>query len=236
MDFVHGIAPRLGIVIPCRGDVALLPACLNAMEEFLRAGDHIVVVDGDASPNVALMAQSKGTAYLCSPNAQRGAVIGYGMQELLNRRAVDLLLICHADTLLCRGTRDTLLARLGPGVRYRWGWLGHRIDDPRRRFRLVEYGNYLRGAWLNLPYGDQVMFAGVDLLAKAGGWPMQPQLEDLELSLRLRCLTDAMFVNTPATISARHWTHGICRTTIRNWLRVASYIRYRRSWPERTCI
>ena len=224
---------RIGVVIPCRGDKALLPACLDSLRQFVQAGDPIVVVDGDADPTVASMAQSRGMAYLHSPDRRRGAVIGQGVAWVLNQPPLDLLLICHADMTLLAGTRAKLAAALDAHAKLRWGWLGHHIDDHRFRFRLLEWGNHLRGAIMNVPYGDQVMFVGVDLLAAAGGWPFQPEMEDLELSLRLRHLSPATFVNAPAITGVRHWTRGVCRTTIRNWSLAAKYIVRRQCDKER---
>ena len=224
---------RIGVVIPCYGDKALLPACLDSLRQFVQAGDPIVVVDGDADPTVASMAQSRGMAYLRSLDRRRGMVIGQGVAWLLNQPPLDVLLICHADMRLLPGTRAKLAAALGAYGKLRWGWLGQHIDDHRFRFRLLEWGNHLRGAIMNVPYGDQVMFVGVDLLAATGGWPFQPEMEDLELSLRLRHLAPATFVNAPATTGVRHWTRGVCRTTIRNWWLAAKYMVRRQCDKER---
>ncbi len=217
-------ALRIGVVIPCRGDQSILLGCLDSLEEFRRSGDWIVVVDADANPTVASITQSRGMVCLHSPDSRRGAVIGRGVVWILTQQPLDLLLICHADMKLLSGTRAKLVAALGEHAKSRWGWLGHHIDDHRFRFRLLEWGNHFRGAILNIPYGDQVIFVGVDLLARAGGWPFQPKMEDLELSLRLRRLSPATFINTPAITGVRHWSHGVCRTTIHNWMLMAKYI------------
>jgi glycosyltransferase involved in cell wall biosynthesis len=215
---------RIGVVIPCHGDQSLLPDCLDSLAEFVQAGDWIIVVDGDDDPNVASMGQSRGMVYLRSPDSRRGVIIGRGVAWVLNQQPLDLLLICHSDMKLLPGTRTKLVAALGEHAKRRWGWLGHNIDDRRFKFRLLEWGNHLRGAIMNVPYGDQVMFVGVDLLASAGGWPFQPEMEDLELSLRLRRMTPATFVNAPAITGIRHWTGGVCNTTIRNWMLAVKYI------------
>lgn len=214
---------RIGIVIPCRGDQAFLSGCLASLKDFSSAGDVVIVVDGDADQAVARLARSGGAVYLSRPNSRRGHAIGCGIQWILHRAAADILLLCHADMVLPAGSRTRLLDKLGAQARCRWGLLGHHINDRRLRFRLLELGNHWRGVALSLPYGDQAMFVGVDLLARAGGWPFQPELEDLELSLRLRQWMAATFVNAPVAIGTRHWTKGICRTTIRNWMLAARY-------------
>lgn len=219
---------RIGIVIPCRGDQAFLPGCLASLKDFSIAGDRVIVVDGDADQDVARLAISVGAVYLSRPNSRRGHAIGCGVEWILHRAAADILLLCHADMVLPAGSRTRLLEKLGAQARCRWGLLGHHINDKRLRFRLLELGNHLRGVALSIPYGDQAMFVGVDLLARAGGWPLQPELEDLELSLRLRQWMAATFVNAPVAIGSRHWTNGICRTTIGNWILAARYALTRR--------
>lgn len=222
---------HIGVVIPCRGDHALLEPCLESLREFTRAGDQIVVVDGDADPRTGRIAQLKGTACLHSPDSQRGAAIARGVTWLLRHHAIDVLLVCHTDMILQPGTRPKLLQKLANQAPGQWGLLGHRIDDSRFKFRLLEWGNRLRAVLLHVPYGDQAMFVGVALLARAGGWPCQPVMEDLELSLRLRNLRAAIFIDAPVTISARHWAGGVCRATIRNWSLAAGYVLTRRKSP-----
>lgn len=220
----NGPSLRIGVVIPCRGDGPLLKTCLESLGQFAAAGDQIVVVDGDADPQTAALAKAHGASYLCSADARRGYVIARGVRHLLQFDTVDILLICHADSTLNSVTRDKLAARVGVRARDCWGFLGHRINDRRFQFRLVEWGNRLRGDLLDLPYGDQAMFVGVHLLKRTGGWPVQPQMEDLELALRLRRVKSATPVDAPVTISSRHWAAGISRATLRNWALAIDYI------------
>ncbi len=224
---------RIGVVIPCRGDRSLLAACLASLAPFVHADDAVVVVDAnvEADNAVSLITQLNDVFYHHSTDVRRGAAIAAGVTWLLHEQSIDLILICHADMILHHAARAGLLTTLGAHTRTRWGCLGHRIIDHRLRFRLLEWGNRFRGTVLNIPYGDQAMFVGVDLLMQAGGWPPQPVLEDLELSLRLRDLTVATFIDAPVTISSRHWANGVCRATIRNWMLAARYI-IRRRWPK----
>ncbi len=214
---------RIGIAIPCKGDQALLPPCLQSLEEFRAAGDQIVVVDGDGIAELAADLRQRGIHYLHAEDSRRGSAIDRGIAWLLQNENVDILMICHADMRVASGTRAAMFRAMMDDARFRWGWTGHRIDDRRWRFRVVEWGNDWRGTTLHLPYGDQLMFVGVDLLAQSGGWPSQPNMEDIELSLRLRKITPPMRVNAPALISGRHWRAGIIKTTIRNWLTAARY-------------
>jgi glycosyltransferase involved in cell wall biosynthesis len=223
---------RIGVVVPCRGDRSLLPSCLESLRPFSTCGDAIVVVDGDGDPWVETMAANHQVFYQSNADGRRGIAIAAGVQWLLSSQAVDMLLICHADMRLRADTRDVLTETVGHHARSAWGWLGHEIDDRGWKFRLLEWGNQLRATVLSLPYGDQAMFVGADLLAAAGGWPLQPRMEDLELSLRLRREKKAIRVHAPVRTSARHWISGVSRTTVRNWLSAAAYILRRRHPQE----
>ena len=110
------------------------------------------------------------------------------------------------------------------------GVLGHVIDDPRLKFRLIECGNRVRANQWQLPYGDQAMFVRTDVVARAGGFPNQPSMEDLELALRCRRHGRWLFVDCPVTTDHRHWRRGVVRTTLGNWGRAIIY-RLRREEP-----
>ncbi len=228
---------KIGVVVPCKGDEHLLPECLHSLKEFQLAGDSIVLVDGDGNAELAHDIQSRGLTYLQTEDSRRGSAIGCGIAWLLQNDHVDVLLICHADMRLAYGTRAAMLGAVGHNARLAWGWMGHRIDDWRWRYRLIEWGNSWRGAALHLPYGDQLMFVGSDLLAQTGGWPMQPTMEDIELSLRLRRVTPPVHVKTPTWIGSRHWREGVVKTTLRNWHTAWRYAAHRRpSCKGVTCL
>ncbi len=219
---------RIGIVIPCKGDQALLPSCLQSLEPFRLAGDQIVLVDGDGIADLAADMRLQGIHYLHAEDSRRGSVINRGIAWLLQNANVDVLMVCHADMRVAIDTRVAMVEGMTADARHLWGWMGHRIDDRRWRYRVVEWGNNWRGASLHLPYGDQLMFVGVDLLAQSGGWPGQPNMEDIELSLRLRKITPPMRIKTPVLISGRHWQRGIIKTTLRNWLTATRYAAHRK--------
>jgi len=227
---------QAGIVIPCKGDQCLITDCLQSLEDFRLAGNQIVVVDGDGSSELANFVQSRGMIYLHALDSRRGYAVSSGVSWLLQNGDIDTILICHADMRLTGGTRAAMVNAMPSNARSQWGWMGHRIDDRRWRYRLVEWGNYLRVAALRLPYGDQLMFVGVDLLRQIGGWPFQPTMEDMELSLRLRQISSPLHVHAPVLIGNRHWCGGIIKTTLRNWRTAWRYAANRRRPPERvTC-
>ncbi len=216
---------RLGVVIPCRGDADLLPGCLASLSDFSTAGDTIVVVNADNCPETSAIAARCGVELIRSAKPDRGKAIAAGVSNLLHQTAPapDIILIAHADMEFTAGSRQALVAHLGLNPRRQWGAMGHRIMSTQRKYRLIEFGNRIRASRWHMPYGDQAMFFGVDALAAAGGFPQQNHLEDCELSLRLRSMTPALYVNYPVRIGERHWRRGVTLTSVRNWFIAINY-------------
>jgi len=217
---------RIAVVIPCRGDASLLPQCLGSLSDFIAAGERVVVVNADHSPATTEVAADVGVEVVNADQPQRGRAVAAGIAHLLHgaSTAPDVILIAHADMEFSPASRVALIQALGTGARWHWGAMGHRINSPLRRFRVVEAGNRFRATRFQTPYGDQAMFFGVDALAASGGFPQQNRLEDYELSLRLKAVNPPLYVNYPVRISDRHWRQGVVRTSVRNWLTAIHYL------------
>lgn len=219
-------SPRVGLVIPCRGDAALLDKCLESLADFISASEKVVVVNADNSPATQYAANQAGVECITSDKPDRGRAIAAGVDYLLHHCSPppDVILIAHADMIFAPQTRAALMQTLGNNARRRWGSVGHRIASNRSIFRLVEAGNRLRARTFHTPYGDQAIFFGLDILAAAGGFPRQDCMEDCELSLRLKIVTDPIYLDYPVIISDRHWKNGVIRTSVRNWFTATRYI------------
>jgi glycosyltransferase involved in cell wall biosynthesis len=215
---------QLGVVIPARNEEKTLGRCLLSIEPFLLAGDAVVVVD-DGSTD-ATVSVCKGVRVLRSTVPGRGHAVAAGVEAV--RRDGGGVVILHADMEVPADARAAILDVL---ERAPAGYLGHRIADPRFRFRVVEAGNALRARWRRLPYGDQGQFFRTSILEAIGGFPDQERLEDLELALRLRAAGPVLDARSPVTIPPRHWDSGILRAFVRNTRTVARYRRNRVSSP-----
>jgi glycosyltransferase involved in cell wall biosynthesis len=213
-------------VVPARDEAARIGTCLESLREFLAAGDPVVVVDDGSRDGTAEIAARAGGVVLATGRRARGLAAASGYESLSG--SVDSVLIVHADMILPGGVRDLILEALEAHPEAVGGVLGHRIADPRRRFRWVEAGNRIRAAWFQLPYGDQAQFVRTDAVRRAGGFPVQPAFEDLELALRLRAIGRWLYLDRPVLIPNRHWERGVVRTAIGNWVAVVRYLWQRR--------
>ena len=209
---------RLGVVIPARNEVETIGACLLSARPFFHAGDDVVVVDDGSTDGTCGVAGAAGARILPSREPGRGHAVATGVADV--RISCEGIVILHADMTVPRDARDAIVRVL---QRAPAGFLGHRIADKGRRFRVVEAGNAFRARSRRLPYGDQGQFFRTSVLDAIGGFPDQPRLEDLELALRLREVGEVLDSEAPVSIPARHWERGIVRTFLRNSAVVARY-------------
>jgi rSAM/selenodomain-associated transferase 2 len=232
--------PGLAVVIPTFNEAARLAATLESLRAQADPPERIVVVDGGSSDATAKIAAEGGAEFLVERGRGRGGQVAAGVA----RSGEDIILVAHGDMLFPPGAlaavRGTLAARPEcPG-----GCLGHRFDSPRRVYRLVERADRMR-ALRGTSYGDQAQFFRREWLPRAGGFPDQPIMEDVELSRRLRALGRPAYLDLPVTVSARRFEErGWWRVLWENWTFRRAYRRrgpaacreiyeryYRRPWP-----
>ncbi len=215
-------------MIPAWNEAANVGPCLESLAPFRECSDQIIVIDAASSDATANLAQQAGACVIRISERHRGYAIASGFEAVCG--AVDVVLIAHADMRFSSHARSAIVSALTAHPRAVGGVLGHVIDDPRFKFRLIERGNAFRAKRWQLPYGDQAMFVRTDVVARAGGFPNQPYMEDLELALRCRRYGRWLLVDCPVTIDHRHWRRGVVRTTLGNWGRAIAY-RLRREEP-----
>ncbi|XOV81492.1 MAG: glycosyltransferase family 2 protein [bacterium] len=200
-------AQRLKIVIPVLGDDAPLVALLSWLSDHqLRA----IVVDGAAS-NMTRQLVCDPHVYL-SHTPGRGAQIARGIEAA----DADWVWVLHADGIPSRAAVQQLF-QLIKADRPCWGRFNVEIDG----LSLVAYMMNVRSRLSKICTGDQGMFFHARLLAKIGGYPAQPLMEDIEVSKRLKAAVPDAFVAASAKVetSPRRWQHsGVMRTILVMWL------------------
>ncbi len=215
-------------MIPAWNEAGNIAPCLASLTTFRDCGNQIVVIDAASTDATATLAQQAGAHVIRLSERQRGYAVAAGYEAVCN--TVDVVLIAHADMRFHRDARAAIVQTLSANPHAVGGVLGQVINDPGLVFRLIERGNRFRANRWQLPYGDQAMFVRTDVVARAGGFPIQPSMEDLELALRCRRHGRWLFVDCPVTTDHRHWRRGVVRTTLGNWGRAIGY-RLRRKEP-----
>lgn len=212
---------RIGVVIPAHNEVSNITACINSCVQFTVPGDVIIVVDAASTDETIHLAQIAGAKIIRQPQHHRGYAVAAGVNAIANM--VDVILIVHADMQLAIDSRDAITKALIDNPHAIGGVLGHKINDARPKFRLIEFGNHFRAKYGQLPYGDQAMFVRTKTIDEIGGFPQLPFMEDLELALRCRNLGKWIYIDKPVKINARHWRRGVVHTTLRNWSLTITY-------------
>jgi GT2 family glycosyltransferase len=76
----------------------------------------------------------------------------------------------------------------------------------------------LRSRLTGIATGDQAMFMRREALDAVGGFPLQPLMEDIELSRRLRRRSRPACVRLRVATSGRRWEErGVWRTIVLMW-------------------
>ncbi|GIX21542.1 MAG: glycosyl transferase [Gammaproteobacteria bacterium] len=206
---------KLSIVVPVLDEAAELPALLPRLRALARHAE-IVVVDGGSADGSAVRLRAAGFTVLQAP---RGRALQ--MNAGAARARGEWLLFLHADTELPRRALAQL-RRAMADRRVLWGRFDVRIAGPSRWFGLIAAAMNLRSRSTGIATGDQAMFVRRAVFEAVGGFPAQPLMEDVELSVRLRRLAWPACLPGPVITSGRRWlAHGVWRTVgLMWWLRL----------------
>ena len=211
--------PLVSVVIPTRGDAALLAVLLGDLPAA--TGVEIIVSrTGPAEPaEVALRTVRPDVRWVDGP-AGRGRQLNAGAVVALGQ----WLWFVHADCRLPDGWLD-LFRQIDSAVPpLVGGSFAFRLDSPAWQARVLERGVALRVRWLGLPYGDQGLFVRREVFAAMGGFQPMPLMEDVEFVRRLTRRGRVQHLSQQMTTSARRWERdGWWRRSCANLLTLAAY-------------
>lgn len=216
--------PRLSVIIPTLEAAATLPATLTPLFEAGDLVNEVIIADGGSLDETPVLAEAAGARVLIAPRG-RGWQLAAGMVAARNA----WLLLLHADTRLEAGWEAAVRRFIaahpeGEDAAYFRFALEARGLAPRLLERLVALRNHL----FALPYGDQGLLLSRALLARAGGVPRLPLMEDVALIralLRLGGRHRLHRLPARAVTSAEKWERsGWLRRSLRNLLCLSLYL------------
>ena len=217
---------RLFVVMPTFNESANIQAALQALAPLAARGAQILVVDGgslDATVQLARVGGFQVINALCGRALQMNA----GAQQASG----DTLLFLHADTRLPPNA-DKLIAQALANGQQVWGRFDVQIAGQPRMLRVIAAFMNLRSRWTGIATGDQAMFMTRAAFDAVGGFPNQPLMEDIEMSVRLRKLSPPACLRARVVTSGRRWeTFGVWRTVLLMWRLRFAY--WRGAAPER---
>ena len=211
-------APRLAIVIPTLDESANLGGLLDDLRA-LRGTHEIIVADGGSTDDTPAIAADRGARVITAPRG-RGAQLRAGAAE----SAAPILAFFHADVRLPAASVAALDDLAATGAHGAWAFR-LRIDDKRRRFRLVEWGANMRSSRFALPYGDQGLVLPRALYDATGGFDPVPVMEDVILARQLRAHGGVRLLDARIVVSARRWQRdGVLRRSLRNLVLLTRFL------------
>jgi rSAM/selenodomain-associated transferase 2 len=203
---------RLSIILPVLNEAAGIARMLAALQPLRDTGAEVIVVDGDSAD---------ATAQHAAPYADRVLQSARGRANQMNAGAAiatgDVLLFLHADTLLPPAA-DRLIAQGLAASQCAWGRFDVDIAGRPAMLKVIAFMMNWRSRITGIATGDQAIFVKrTDFLA-IDGFPVQPLMEDTELSRRLKALSWPLCLRERVTTSGRRWeTCGVWRTIVLMW-------------------
>lgn len=202
----------LSIVVPVLNEAGGIEATLGALAPLRERGAEVIVVDGGSRD---------GTVVLARPLADRIVDGARGRARQMNAGAAvasaPRLLFLHADTGLPERADELIAAALATPAQS-WGRFDVVIEGRSRWLPVVAALMNRRSRWSGIATGDQAMFMTRAAFDAVGGFPDQPLMEDIELSIRLRRLCRPVCLRERVITSGRRWEQrGVGRTILLMW-------------------
>lgn len=208
---------RLSIIVPTLNEADRIEEALSALQPLRRHGSEVIVVDGGSDDDTISLATPWADKVLSAPRG-RAAQMNAGAAMAMGK----VLLFLHADTRMPEQVDRLILAGLVESGRV-WGRFDVRIAGRPLMLRLIAFLMNWRSRLTGIATGDQAMFVRRDVFAAIGGFPMQPLMEDIELSCRLKQLSPPLCLYQVVVTSGRRWeVRGVWQTVLLMWgLRLA---------------
>ncbi|GAP36749.1 glycosyl transferase, family 2 [Piscinibacter sakaiensis] len=203
--------PALSIVVPALNEAAVIDATLQALQPLRARGIELVLADGGSHDGTAARAAPWVDAVTLAP---RGRALQ--MNAGAARARGDALLFLHADTRLPPCADACVLQALAGGAC--WGRFDVRIEGRPWMLRVVAASMNLRSRLTGIATGDQAIFVTRTAFERVGGFPLQPLMEDVEISKRLKRQGRPACLRQRVLTSGRRWEQrGVWRTIVLMW-------------------
>ena len=204
------VAPWLSVVVPVLDEARRLELVLRRLVG-LPAVDEVLVVDGGSRDKSRAIAQSVPGVRLLE--AQRGRALQMNAGAAAARGEV--LCFLHADVTLPRDAAGQVARAFASEAVVACAFRTRTVADVGGSWAsaLLPVAD-LRSRWTHLPYGDQAVCVRRSAFERAGGFPDQPLMEDVELARRLRAHGRFVRLRSTVTVSGRRFLKRPFRTLL----------------------
>jgi len=217
---VTDTASNISIVIPTLNEAAELPETLRRLRRVPEV-QEIIIADGGSGDDTVKLAEAAGCVVVSSAPG-RGRQLRAGAE----RATGEVILFLHADTWVPPDAGEALLACLAqPGV-VTGGFYKVFRDPPNWLVRGSKFKCWWRLLVARRVMADQGIFLRRETLARIGGVPDVPLMEEFELCQRLRPLGRIALADATVVTSARKFRKlGVLRTYALMWRVTVGYYR-----------
>ena len=213
-----GDAARLNIIIPALNESTGIVSALVPLQSARRGGARVVLVDGGSTDDTCARAQPLVDDIVMSPPG-RAAQLNAGATHTSEG---DFWFV-HADTWVAEDAWVQVTEALH-GRKPSWGRFDIVLRDASPALKLVAFMVNWRSGWSGIATGDQAMFMSRCAYERAGGFPQQPLMEDVEMSRRLKRVARPTRLRTRVATSSRRWRErGVVRTVLLMWALRGAY-------------
>ena len=213
-------AQSISVVVPTLNEAAELPETLRRLRAVPEVRE-VIIADGGSRDDTVKLAEAAGCVVVSSAPG-RGRQLRAGAA----RPTGEVVLFLHADTWVPPEAGRALLACLArPGV-VAGGFYKVFRDPPNWLVRGSRFKCWWRLRVAQRVMADQGIFLRRETLARIGGVPDVPLMEEFELCKRLRPLGRVALADATVVTSARKFRKvGVLRTYALMWRVTLGYYR-----------
>jgi glycosyltransferase involved in cell wall biosynthesis len=221
------MTPSLSVVIPVWNDSDALASCLTRLRDPSAPPAEIIICDASPAPaeksRVAELATRHAARLLACPQPSRGAQLAAGAVAATN----DVIVFTHADTTLTATHLHAVTHHLATHPTLQAGAFHRDVASlypnltwatPFIRWWMAELGTI---------YGDQSPFIRRQTLARFGGYPPLPIMEDMAFSDQMRqqlARDECRLLDPPLPTSPRRFRRrGTLRNKLHNLTLIAAW-------------
>ncbi len=135
----------------------------------------------------------------------------------------DWILIAHSDSTPHPNFSQDIRNAIATHPQAALLVFGQRFEEQSAGMLLIEALNEMRVIFGGVAFGDQTMLIRRAALESAGGFPAQPLMEDVEVSMRLATHGEIIYLGREWTISANKWNRNFTQRFILIIRLVAAY-------------
>ena len=207
---------KISVILPVLNEADSIEQTLLPLQNWRERGHQLILVDAQSRDNTLQLARPLVDDVLQSTKG-RANQMNAGVE--LARH--EILLFLHADTVLAENDDQIIINALKSS---QWGRFNVRFSSKQLIFKVIALMMNIRSCLTGIATGDQAIFIKKELFSRTGGYPVQPLMEDIELSKRLKRLSRIVCIKQTVETSSRRWQkNGVLRTIILMWCLRAAY-------------